>query len=596
MPGDVVAAVKFAKDNGLELSVKNSGHSFLGSSTKKNTLLLNMNQFRRYASDDLETFGVQDCSSFDTAEAIVPDLSNQPCVLSAAKGKPGVIRVGGGENWDKTYRSVKAANEASPDGYRYHVVGGNSATVSPMGWTWSGGLAATTGGRLFGFGVDQVVQIEAVLPNGELVRFGPTEWEAAEGYLVPRTTAVSGVCLSNPEANEETWVWEECSQDINFDNLWFAFRGGGGGTWGIVTSVVLQLHPYLPYELTTIVSDLTEALYSAMTPLVARFVLDFMVDPESIGVTKDQSAACGSPSPASGRAWYCYGEGAAAVFVAAFNEFMSSKTDVLLEAGISPEEIEIAQTSYLSTVAFVDFAQMGLFGSLGTPYEGKLKDDGNNPYPANMEGELNILVPKSWILENKDRFIEVLVTAPMNGVNNLYYAFGGNTGFSHDQTSALSTAHRQAAFMFTFRDSFQVVQYNEMLQEMYDFTLTDFPAYLGANHLGPAAYGPLKSDWTTPCSLSYTRKESEELCVQGQHAVWGSQNLFRLEEIKKDIDPDGMLNCFRCVDHTVSFDEINPTPPPSSLPVGSSVGSRKDAVMLSLASIVFGMGASVLFL
>ena len=150
--GDVVAAVRFAKDNELELSIKNSGHSFLGSSTKRDTLLLNMNQFKRYALDDLATHGVTDCTAVETSEDILPDLSNQPCAVSAAKGKPGVIRVGGGENWDKTYRSVKAANEALPDGYRYHVVGGNSASVSPMGWTWSGGLSATTAGRKFGFG------------------------------------------------------------------------------------------------------------------------------------------------------------------------------------------------------------------------------------------------------------------------------------------------------------------------------------------------------------------------------------------------------------------------------------------------------------
>ena len=151
-PGDVVAAVRFAGEHGLELSLKNSGHSFLGSSTKKDTLLLNMNQFKRYASDDLATYGVTDCTAVNDSEAIRSDLSNQPCAVSVAKGKPGVIRVGGGENWDKTYRSVKAANEALPGGYRYHVVGGNSATVSPMGWTWSGGLASTTAGRKYGFG------------------------------------------------------------------------------------------------------------------------------------------------------------------------------------------------------------------------------------------------------------------------------------------------------------------------------------------------------------------------------------------------------------------------------------------------------------
>jgi len=443
--------------------------------------------------------------------------------------------------------------------------------------------------------VDQVVQIEAVLPNGELVRFGPTEWEAADGFLVPRTTAVSGVCCSNPEeSNEDVWIWTECSKAINFDDLWFAFRGGGGGTWGVVTSVYLQLHEYLPYEAVQLPTsgNFSEALSATMPPLIARFVLDFMIDPESIGVSKEVSDACGSPVPASGYGWICYGEGTAAAFETAFNQFVSSNSETLLALGLSQEDIEIAQT-ILTTITVIDFAAVGLSQSIGTPYEGKLKDDGGNPSNANTEGQMNILVPKSWILENKERFIEILLPAPHNSINSLYYAFAGNTGVSHDQTSSLSSAHREAAFMFVFQDSVQQVKYNEILQEMYDFTGTEFPAYLGANHLGPSAYGPLKSDWTTPCPLTFTRKESEELCVPAQQAVWGSETLQRLEAIKQEIDPDGMFNCFRCAGHTVTFDDeqIDSTPEvsdstedpvedqPESPPLESGMDSDTDSGM-----------------
>jgi FAD/FMN-containing dehydrogenase len=38
------------------------------------------------------------------------------------------------------------------------------------GWTFSGGLSGTTAGRTFGFGVDQVLQLEMVLPNGQHVK------------------------------------------------------------------------------------------------------------------------------------------------------------------------------------------------------------------------------------------------------------------------------------------------------------------------------------------------------------------------------------------------------------------------------------------
>jgi hypothetical protein len=77
------------------------------------------------------------------------------------------------------------------------------------------------------------MQIEMVLPNGEHVKFGPTEWEDVEGYDVPKTLTVSGVCNTNPEESEEEWEWGTCPADTNndIDNLWFAVRGGGGGTY-----------------------------------------------------------------------------------------------------------------------------------------------------------------------------------------------------------------------------------------------------------------------------------------------------------------------------------------------------------------------------
>ena len=159
-------------------------------------------------------------------------------------------------NTDKLYRAVSNANKAQEGGYKYHVVGGGAGTVSPMGWTWLGGLGGTTGSRRYGLGVDQVVQIEMVLPNGYHVKFGPTEWEdaSADGFIVPKTIDVSGVCRSNPEEEDEAkWIWDTCPEDfdIDFNDLWFAVRGGGGGTWGVVTSgkVFYLVYPSVQYEI-----------------------------------------------------------------------------------------------------------------------------------------------------------------------------------------------------------------------------------------------------------------------------------------------------------------------------------------------------------
>ena len=94
---DVLHIIQFAKKNKIELSVKNSGHSYSGSSSKKNTLLVNMNRYTHYAPG-----GITECVAALLDDAVADDLSNQACLLALARGKPGVIRVGGGENFGES--------------------------------------------------------------------------------------------------------------------------------------------------------------------------------------------------------------------------------------------------------------------------------------------------------------------------------------------------------------------------------------------------------------------------------------------------------------------------------------------------------------
>ena len=82
----------------IEISVnKNSGHSYSGSSSKRDTLLINMSRFTQYAPG-----GITECDAALLGSEVADDLSNQACLLALARGKPGVIRVGGGENYGKS--------------------------------------------------------------------------------------------------------------------------------------------------------------------------------------------------------------------------------------------------------------------------------------------------------------------------------------------------------------------------------------------------------------------------------------------------------------------------------------------------------------
>ena len=550
--GDVVAAITFAGDNGIELSVKASGHHFTGASTKKGTLLVNTARFKRYSST-----GIVECT--DIAELLElannatmnQDLSNQACLLALARKKNAYIRVGGGENWSDVYISVVAHNDLGAS--KYHAMGGAAPTVTPMGWTFQGGLGGTQGGRLYGFGVDQVLQIEAVLPNGQHVRFGPSSWEEEEEYLYPRTTVVSGVCNSSPEKDEADWMWDTCPMDINFDDLWFAFRGGGGGTWGIVTSMYLQLHDHVPMEVLFFDKFTVEEACNIPTEEFSRgieyevysFALDYLFDPISIGVSLEESRACGKPSDGY---MFCFGEGTGVKFASTWETHILNMKEELMDKNISETSIESAANCLLTDWSL----RTDLTGNAGG-------FGGYNVIPGPFDSLFEtqpILVPASYYRSNKQSLIErqskqyeesgVFTEYCSSGICTFFAkSYGAHTPNLEDQTSSLSKSHRNAAFML-----FATKDFVPEFLAAYNITSDDttIPAYIGANHYISNIYGPLKSDPTKACNLDeLTQEEVDEKCFSIQAAVWGSENLARLEAIKKEIDPNHIFDCNTCV-------------------------------------------------
>lgn len=165
--------------------------------------------------------------------------------------------------------------------------------------------------REYGVGVDQVVHMEMVLPSGTHVRFGPSAWEAVDGFVYPKTTTVSGYCNANPlDTNETNWEWTTCEEDINFDDLWFAARGGGGGTFGVLTSLHYQLHDY-PGPMQLVVTSL-EAFpivdgfewgvdtIPILTEIYVEFLLKFFFKPSDLmNVTEAESNSCNSADSGS---------------------------------------------------------------------------------------------------------------------------------------------------------------------------------------------------------------------------------------------------------------------------------------------------------
>ena len=110
-----------------------------------------------------------------------------------------VVTFGAGQQWDGIYKFADANNVTVP--------GGSSSTVGAAGgWISGGGHSALS--PVYGLGVDNTRQLRVVLANG--------------------TYVTANACQH---------------QDI-----FFALRGGGGGTFGVVMEMSTEAHPQTPIQ------------------------------------------------------------------------------------------------------------------------------------------------------------------------------------------------------------------------------------------------------------------------------------------------------------------------------------------------------------
>ena len=189
---DVVTAVSFARDNHLTLAVRGGGHNGGGLGT----------------CDD----------------GLVVDLSSMRGVWVDAKTR--TARVQGGCTWGDVDHATHAFGLATPSGI--------ISTTGVGGLTLGGGLGHLT--RKFGLAIDNLLEVEMVLANGEVVT---------------------------------------ASEDEHEDLFW-AVRGGGGN-FGVVTSFLFRLHP-----LKTVIAGPT-LWHIDHAPEVMRWYRDFITQaPEEL--------------------------------------------------------------------------------------------------------------------------------------------------------------------------------------------------------------------------------------------------------------------------------------------------------------------------
>ena len=418
------------------------------------------------------------------------------------------------------------------------------------------------------------------------------------------------------EANESLWEWSSCTEEenIDFQELWWAVLGGGGGTFGIVTSLYLQLHDYLPmqqfnFQLTTLNQtcgipigfpatetgpydifddQVGDNYFQVLGAAYWEFYLDFFVNPSALGVTEEESESCSSHAHnIFGSSGVCYGDGAVDAFVGAWKRHITNKNQSMVENGIALLDVQLvhdcidaegvivrdlldqAEANGLATIIFADY-----------PY---------SLIGAGLENQdlysFNVLMPKSWVLGNRDKTIAMLRSPN----THTYFALGGVPSRAQDKGSvSLSTAHRDAAFMMLFVNDFPTGFYGDLFPEMFDTSNGEsFPGFLGSNHINAYTRGPLKNDWTQPCPLNWSDEERDEMCISLQECVYGTERLNRLEAFKTTIDADYMFDCYGCIgNNRMSDPTASSIPAPiSSLSPGETSAPPSEEAAESLAPI-----------
>ncbi len=195
---DVAAAIRFARAHNVRLVVKSGGHSFLGTSSAPDSLLI--------WTRPMNAITVHDAFS-----------------LQGAGGDPvPAVSAGAGCIWLHAYQAVTG-------GAGRYVQGGGCTTVGILGLVLGGGFGSFS--KAYGTVACSLLEAEIVTADGQ-------------------TRIVN-------QAREPDLFW--------------ALKGGGGGTFGVVTRVTLATHE-LPTTFGAVTLDLQALSDEAYRRLLARFV------------------------------------------------------------------------------------------------------------------------------------------------------------------------------------------------------------------------------------------------------------------------------------------------------------------------------------
>merc|ERR1712176_1422544 len=270
--------------------------------------------------------------------------------------------------------------------------------------------------------------------------------EHVPGYLYPQTTEVKGYCNAAENLmDESSWVWTDCDKEDepNFADLWYATRGGGGGTYGVVTSMYYQLHDLPPADFQFFLPSIAVPPEMAKDTQVVRqwwdFYFRFLYIPESVNVTRSASSYCSGPDDGL----LCWNSGLD-VFAAAWKRY-SNDLFPLDFVGLPSKDLRLF------------FAVEGRYPGNPNFPDDRVPDD-PHAFASQLLWPGSIVFPLD-VLENKlDAFLDVLVPFIIDtGFVPTPYEQGGNIPYASDGMTSYPPHRRNAAFHMNMPDDVDFV-------------------------------------------------------------------------------------------------------------------------------------------
>lgn len=359
------------------------------------------------------------------------------------------IGVNGGELWNDVFEAMKRD---------YHVLSGDTRSVSAAGgWLQGVGLSHTS--RQYGLGIDNVLRFEVVLPTGEI--------------------AAADAC-ENPD-------------------LFWALRGGGGGTFGVVTRVDYKLLP--PTKVVRM------NLYVEPTPEARRLFLEYWV--AKTPYLKNEVAG----------AWW--GPDFAEIFFVG----NGNQTELINESFLNDYDDWLENV--LRAQNFTGNREYKLFESwydaMGGENETGVLDGGQCRGCDDFAYIATRLIPQQMVIDDPTGTVDILHDIAEKHSGFGAYWLGGAVNDVPADATAVHPAMREAIYGI----STYSVSGARLMRQSYPNDVTG----CSFNHHGVA-----EPEWRT--------------------ALWGDEHYQKLLDIKNKYDPNRRLNCWHCVGYQgEEFDE-----------------------------------------